>query len=265
MCCAWTYEIRCHIGHRAWCVYVGGECTGASRGVAMTGDGLEEHDTTGEPDTGTDATASAGPDMGSDATARAAPDHSATAPPLRPSPPLAKRLNRNALSVAAALAGVTVLTVIVVTRPRPLASAATSFPSAGQTAPPVPARPAFPTSRPSRPPLLTTRATAIRHARLSRVEEAPCRSASWWRNHPIGTNVECGSEQRTADPAGARRPSRTFVQCPAVSGVGLKSGIAPPSRISGCVDEQRAARRTCARRQHSPPRWGERRGAARPG
>jgi type IV secretory pathway VirB10-like protein len=66
----------------------------------------------------------------------------AVATPLRPAPPLAKRLNRNALTVAAALAGLTVITVLVVTRPaRPSAAGASQ--AASNQAPPVPARPAF--------------------------------------------------------------------------------------------------------------------------
>jgi type IV secretion system protein TrbI len=65
--------------------------------------------------------------------------------PLWPSFPLAKRLNRNALTVAAALAGVTVLTVVVVTRPArvPPGVVGGSTPAAGEVGPPVPARPVF--------------------------------------------------------------------------------------------------------------------------
>lgn len=65
--------------------------------------------------------------------------------PLWPPLPLAKRLNRNALTVAAALAGVTVLTVIVVTRPArvPPGAASGSTLAAGEVGPPVPARPVF--------------------------------------------------------------------------------------------------------------------------
>jgi type IV secretory pathway VirB10-like protein len=67
------------------------------------------------------------------------------ASPLWPPLPLAKRLNRNALTVAAALAGVTVLTVVVVTRPArvPPGVAGGSGLAAGEVAPPVPARPVF--------------------------------------------------------------------------------------------------------------------------
>ncbi len=65
--------------------------------------------------------------------------------PLWPPLPLAKRLNRNALTVAAALAGVTVLTVVVVTRPArvPPGAASGSTPATGEVGPPVAARPVF--------------------------------------------------------------------------------------------------------------------------
>jgi type IV secretory pathway VirB10-like protein len=64
--------------------------------------------------------------------------------PLWPPFPLAKRLNRNALTVAAALAGITVLTVVVVTRPaRVPVNAANGVVDTDETGLPVPARPAF--------------------------------------------------------------------------------------------------------------------------
>jgi type IV secretory pathway VirB10-like protein len=64
---------------------------------------------------------------------------------LRAPFPLAKRLNRNALTVASALAGVTVLTVIVLTKPARETAGAINRPIAatGDVAPPIPARPTF--------------------------------------------------------------------------------------------------------------------------
>ncbi len=63
--------------------------------------------------------------------------------PLKPAPPLAKRLNRNALIVAAVLGGVTALTAVVLVRPsrereRPVFTGLT-----GSEELPVPSRPAF--------------------------------------------------------------------------------------------------------------------------
>ena len=70
--------------------------------------------------------------------------------PLRPSPPLPKRLNRNVLTVAAALAGVTVLTVLVVANP----SRRRETPAVGAIdgAPPAPAQPTFLNVPPRQPP-----------------------------------------------------------------------------------------------------------------
>ena len=63
--------------------------------------------------------------------------------PLRPLPPLAKRLNRNALTVAAVLMGMTVLTAVVVVRPSHDTPERPSTPAAVEEAPAAPSRPAF--------------------------------------------------------------------------------------------------------------------------
>lgn len=73
------------------------------------------------------------------------------APPFRPSPPLARRLNRNALTVAAALAGVTVLTVLVVAGP-PRVRSGSGASNVIDAVPPVPAEPAFLNVPPKLPP-----------------------------------------------------------------------------------------------------------------
>src|SRR5712691_2675947 len=64
-------------------------------------------------------------------------------PPLRPLPPLAKRLNRNALTVGAVIMGMTVLTAVVVVHPSRERQEKPSAPAAIDEAPPVPSRPAF--------------------------------------------------------------------------------------------------------------------------
>ncbi len=71
--------------------------------------------------------------------------HEADVPgPLRPLPPVARRLNRNALTVAAALAGVTVLTVLVVANPsRARSGSATPNAAAADPTPPTSAQPTF--------------------------------------------------------------------------------------------------------------------------
>ena len=73
------------------------------------------------------------------------------APPFRPSPPLARRLNRNALTVVAALAGVTVLTVLVVAGPSRVRSGSAAS-NVVDAVPPVPAEPAFLNVPPKLPP-----------------------------------------------------------------------------------------------------------------
>ena len=66
-----------------------------------------------------------------------------TSPPLRPLPPLAKRLNRNALTVGAVIMGMTVLTAVVVVYPSGGPQEKRSAPAAMDEAQPVPSRPAF--------------------------------------------------------------------------------------------------------------------------
>jgi type IV secretion system protein VirB10 len=64
------------------------------------------------------------------------------APSLRPLPPLAKRLNRNALTVGAVIMGMTVLTAVVVVRPSREAPQKPSAPGV-EEASAVPSRPTF--------------------------------------------------------------------------------------------------------------------------
>jgi len=77
-----------------------------------------------------------------------APSNSGAAsppPPLRPAPPLAKRLNRNALTVAAVIMGVTVLTAVVLLNPSHDANTKNAQARANRPydSPPVPTRPTF--------------------------------------------------------------------------------------------------------------------------
>jgi len=64
-------------------------------------------------------------------------------PPLRPAPPLAKRLNRNALTVAAVVMGMTVLTAIVLLNPGKESQVSRAASANAETVPQIPARPAF--------------------------------------------------------------------------------------------------------------------------
>lgn len=63
--------------------------------------------------------------------------------PLRPSPPLARRLNRNALTVAAVIMGMTVLTAVVVLSPGRQEGTAHPNQGGAEEGPPIASRPAF--------------------------------------------------------------------------------------------------------------------------
>jgi type IV secretory pathway VirB10-like protein len=74
-------------------------------------------------------------------------------PPFQPPLPVAKRLNRNALTVAAVLMGITVLTALVVMRPG--ADSGSGVRAGQDLRPPVPSRPSFldnPVAEPGTPP-----------------------------------------------------------------------------------------------------------------
>ena len=104
-------------------------------------------------------------------------DHSSeNGPPpgssLRPAPPIAKRLNRNALTVAAVIMGVTVLTAVVVLNPSRDSSTKTAPRQArADESPPVPARPTFldvpvhtPATNTPQLPVRDSAEGALRHA-----------------------------------------------------------------------------------------------------
>src|SRR5260370_9665259 len=63
--------------------------------------------------------------------------------PLKPAPPLAKRLNRNALIVAGVLAGITALTAVVLVRPGREPERPGFIGSTASEEPPAPSRPTF--------------------------------------------------------------------------------------------------------------------------
>src|SRR5438132_8210945 len=67
----------------------------------------------------------------------------AAPPPLRPPLPLAKRLNRNALTVSAVIMGMTVLTAVVVVHPSHQAQQHPSPQPAVDEGPSTPSRPTF--------------------------------------------------------------------------------------------------------------------------
>jgi type IV secretory pathway VirB10-like protein len=93
------------------------------------------------------------------------PTNMSISPPLRPLPPLAKRLNRNALTVGAVIMGMTVLTAVVVVYPSGGSREQRSAPAAMDEAQPVPSRPAF-LDEPVRAPAAHSD-TAVAAGRLS--------------------------------------------------------------------------------------------------
>ena len=74
---------------------------------------------------------------------------------FHPAPPIAKRLNRNALTVAAVVMGMTVLTAIVVVSPSKEPSQSGATTAATDEVPPVPPRPSF-LDQPARVPSAPT-------------------------------------------------------------------------------------------------------------
>jgi type IV secretion system protein VirB10 len=93
---------------------------------------------------------------------------------LRPAPPIAKRLNRNALTVAAVVMGMTVLTAIVVVSPSKGPSQPGATAVATDEVPPPPPRPSFldqparvpPAAAPSAPVVPTVPSTPVSAAPL---------------------------------------------------------------------------------------------------
>lgn len=150
-------------------------------------------------------------------------------PQLQPSPPLAKRLNRNALTVAAVLMGMTVLTAVVLVRPSHDSPEKPSAPSAADEASPVPSRPAFL----DEPPVRTspTRAdTGPGGASATSGADGGRGSGSL-----LADTADLYSPRRSsaAGPSARVRAYRAAVESPAV----LRSAEAPPPpNASGDTD-----------------------------
>ena len=127
---------------------------------------------------------------------------------LRPAPPIAKRLNRNALTVAAVVMGMTVLTAIVVVSPSKQASQPGATTAAADEAPIVPPRPSFldqPARVPSVPatsaPELPPAPSAVPGAARPSAVQAPSTAASPEHSYP--------SPYVAAEPIPLSEPSAT--------------------------------------------------------
>ncbi len=153
-------------------------------------------------------------------------------PHLRPPPPLAKRLNRNALTVAAVLMGMTVLTAVVVVRPSRGPQEKPSAPPAVDEAPPVPSRPAF-LDEP-------VRASPTRPDTAPGLALVPSGADGGHGGAPLLTDTAAPSPVLPPSPAGpsARvRAYRAAVQSAAV----LRSAEAPPAPSARAVSDPLAA------------------------
>jgi type IV secretory pathway VirB10-like protein len=91
---------------------------------------------------------------------------------LRPAPPIAKRLNRNALTVAAVVMGMTVLTAIVVVSPSKAPSQTGALTATTDEAPPAPPRPSF-LDQPARVPPATASVPVVPTVPSMPVSPAP--------------------------------------------------------------------------------------------
>jgi type IV secretory pathway VirB10-like protein len=164
-----------------------------------------------------------------------------SAPDLRPLPPLAKRLNRNALTVAAVIMGITVLTAVVLLNPsNESRKKGQEMQARSDESPPIPARPSFLDAPPRgrlavTPQALTQgpgakavwqrpdgdRALAIDSAQVQRstaIHEAP---------QYVGPSPDAAMSVRTREPNARERAYLAAVNSPALVAATLTSSNAP--------------------------------------
>jgi type IV secretion system protein TrbI len=144
-------------------------------------------------------------------------------PLLRPAPPLAKRLNRNALTVAAVVMGMTVLTAVVIVRPSHDPQEKPSSRAAVEEAAPVPSRPAFLDE-----PVRTPAARADTAAGVTHVPPASGAGGGGLPLFPDSTAPYAAVPASPAEPSPGMRAYRAALQSPAV----LRSPDAPPAAPS---------------------------------
>jgi type IV secretory pathway VirB10-like protein len=153
-------------------------------------------------------------------------DQSGAPVPLRPTPPLAKRLNRNALTVAAALAGITVITVLVVTRPT-RNGPTDGGPPSGVAPAPVPARPAF-LDQPPKP-------TPLRDSGTARGEIGTSQALS-------GSPAQGGAASAAGGAAGPGGTLDARVQLPVPPPISESTSVLPaPGAIASVMHDAQAA------------------------
>jgi type IV secretion system protein TrbI len=155
--------------------------------------------------------------------------------PLRPAPPLAKRLNRNALTVAAVIMGMTVLTAIVLLNPAKESKAARAASENAENSPPVPARPVFldePVPR-SVPPAPTDSGSPTTQPAVT---TGAVKSAFYPPSAPSGTPPDNSVTREGSSPAMAESPRQRGYQAAlmssAVSGVTRSESASNPAADS---------------------------------
>ena len=155
--------------------------------------------------------------------------------PLRPAPPLAKRLNRNALTVAAVIMGMTVLTAIVLLNPAKESKATRAASENTENSPPVPARPVFldePLPR-SVPPAPTDSGSPTTQPAVT---TGAVKSAFYPPAAPSGTAPENSVTREGSSPAMAESPRQRGYQAAlmssAVSGVTRSESASNPAADS---------------------------------
>jgi hypothetical protein len=155
--------------------------------------------------------------------------------PLRPAPPLAKRLNRNALTVAAVIMGMTVLTAIVLLNPAKESKATRAASENAENSPPVPARPVFldePLPR-SVPPAPTDSGSPTTQPAVT---TGAVKSAFYPPSAPSGTAPENSVTREGSSPAMAESPRKRAYQAAlmssAVSGVTRSESASNPAADS---------------------------------
>lgn len=155
--------------------------------------------------------------------------------PLRPAPPLAKRLNRNALTVAAVIMGMTVLTAIVLLNPAKESKATRAASENAENSPPVPARPVFldePLPR-SVPPAPTDSGSPTTQPAVT---TGAVKSAFYPPAAPSGTAPENSVTREGSSPAMAESPRQRGYQAAlmssAVSGVTRSESASNPAADS---------------------------------
>jgi type IV secretion system protein TrbI len=155
--------------------------------------------------------------------------------PLRPAPPLAKRLNRNALTVAAVIMGMTVLTAIVLLNPAKESKATRAASVDAENSPPVPARPVFldePLPRSVPPALADSGSPTTQPA----VTAGAVKSAFYPPSAPSGAAPDNSVTREGSSPAMAESPRQRGYQAAlmssAVSGVTRSESASTPAADS---------------------------------